>query len=36
MILDLEVLFDQVGHSLARPQRCLITQTLGTFTEQLD
>src|SRR5262245_31991837 len=30
MIIDLEVLLDQVGHSLARPQRCLIAQTLGT------
>lgn len=36
VIIDLEVLFDQVGYSLTGPQRCLITQTLGTLMEQLD
>jgi hypothetical protein len=36
VIIDCEVLFDQVGHSLARPQWCLIPQTLGTLVEQLD
>src|SRR5262249_25793757 len=36
VIVDFEVLLDEVGNSLARPQRCLITQTLGTLMEQLD
>ena len=36
VIVDLEVLFNQVGYSLTGPQRCLITQPLGTLMEQLD
>jgi hypothetical protein len=36
MIIDLEVLLDQMGHPLTRPQRCFVTQAFGTFKEQLD
>jgi len=36
MIIDLEVLFDQVGKPRTRPHRSFVTQALGTLQEQLD
>jgi len=35
MIGDIKFLRDQMSDSVAGPQRCLITQSLGTFLEQL-
>jgi hypothetical protein len=34
--IHLEVLLDQVGNPLTRPQRSFITLALGTLQEQLD
>jgi len=36
MIMHLEVLLDQMGHSLTRPQPSFITEVFGTLQEQLD
>ena len=36
VIIDFEVLFDQVGRSLAGPQRRFLTQSLWTLPQQLD